>query len=521
MPRLALILLVITIGFFAAFPPSRAYKGSIALGAPFQAEQGAAFVAKVPEWLPADHPDAPSGSRATVFEDGSALGPAHSGHAAVRNKGHGRFSHWGRQLYFSTSDGTDPNTNGRSYELRFPTTMPVFAHVAALLVFFIVVISVAMRGWSKLTAERKRLRMAGFVTIHVLATFGLLEATVWILTCNRLHAASDEIRLWYRHLFEGGEVPRESASALYAPHPFLNYTLNPSVAADGRRLIDPDYLIRREEPLRPRSALRWRALVLGGSTTFGEFLTREQDTWVHQLEQKVRAEVASDDVDVVNGGVSGYTLVDNLVHYSLLLSRLQPDVVLFYTGINDVQPRWHGSLRPDYANFRKPWSGEGSTFPPVAHILSSSWSYRYWYLRRHMWNAKVLHILNFVANREPPPDTWAAGLDRNGPQLYQGHLQNFVRLLQSQGCKVVILPQYFRPVRPADQALARGIAEHNAVNAEVARQLGVFHAPAVLAPGIFDEDDCFDNCHFNARGSAKMAQIVFQFLREHRLLPTR
>ena len=31
--------------------------------------------------------------------------------------GGGRFSHWGDQLYFSTSDGSDPRGNGRIYEV--------------------------------------------------------------------------------------------------------------------------------------------------------------------------------------------------------------------------------------------------------------------------------------------------------------------------------------------------------------------------------------------------------------------
>jgi hypothetical protein len=53
-----------------------------------------------------------------LYEDGKLLGPAHSVHADVGNIGQGRFSHW-RYNYsmflFSSSDNTDPNTNGRNY----------------------------------------------------------------------------------------------------------------------------------------------------------------------------------------------------------------------------------------------------------------------------------------------------------------------------------------------------------------------------------------------------------------------
>ncbi|UVO39197.1 glycosyltransferase [Bradyrhizobium arachidis] len=50
-----------------------------------------------------------------LFEDGKELGPAHSAHADIARLGGGRFSHWGRNLMFSSSDGQDPRHNGRRY----------------------------------------------------------------------------------------------------------------------------------------------------------------------------------------------------------------------------------------------------------------------------------------------------------------------------------------------------------------------------------------------------------------------
>lgn len=56
-----------------------------------------------------------------LFEDGKELGPAHAKHADVRSLGGGRFSHWSdddgsaESLRFSTSDNSDPRSNGRRY----------------------------------------------------------------------------------------------------------------------------------------------------------------------------------------------------------------------------------------------------------------------------------------------------------------------------------------------------------------------------------------------------------------------
>lgn len=53
-----------------------------------------------------------------LYEDDKLIGPAYSVHADVGRLGRGRFSHW-RYNYpmflLSSSDNTDPKTNGRNY----------------------------------------------------------------------------------------------------------------------------------------------------------------------------------------------------------------------------------------------------------------------------------------------------------------------------------------------------------------------------------------------------------------------
>ncbi|HEU4686226.1 MAG TPA: radical SAM protein [Nitrospira sp.] len=56
--------------------------------------------------------------RYQVWENETPLGPGDSLHDDIRKYGNGRYSIWGRNLYFSASDGTDARRNGRSYTLR-------------------------------------------------------------------------------------------------------------------------------------------------------------------------------------------------------------------------------------------------------------------------------------------------------------------------------------------------------------------------------------------------------------------
>ena len=68
--------------------------------------------------IPGDTTRQPERSRYFLCEDSIVLGPAHSSHDAIRGTGAGAYSHWENSLYFSTSDNSDPRTNGRTYTLK-------------------------------------------------------------------------------------------------------------------------------------------------------------------------------------------------------------------------------------------------------------------------------------------------------------------------------------------------------------------------------------------------------------------
>jgi hypothetical protein len=85
----------------------------------FAIEEGFCRVAAAPHGAPGDS-NGGNGSALRLFEDGLELGPSRSTHADVRRFGEGRFSHWGTDLYFSSSDGSAPESNGRTYQALIP-----------------------------------------------------------------------------------------------------------------------------------------------------------------------------------------------------------------------------------------------------------------------------------------------------------------------------------------------------------------------------------------------------------------
>ena len=81
-------------------------------------EQGYCYIANVKCDIPGDKV---ARSRVTVWENDVQIGPANQLHKDIRDSGGGKFSYWIQgNLYFSTSDNSDPRTNGRRYEIRWP-----------------------------------------------------------------------------------------------------------------------------------------------------------------------------------------------------------------------------------------------------------------------------------------------------------------------------------------------------------------------------------------------------------------
>jgi len=63
-------------------------------------------------------------SPARVLENGVPLAWPNALHQEIQHTGQGRYSLWHGGLYLSTSDNTDPRTNGRHYTLYWPIPLP-------------------------------------------------------------------------------------------------------------------------------------------------------------------------------------------------------------------------------------------------------------------------------------------------------------------------------------------------------------------------------------------------------------
>lgn len=109
-------------------------------------------------------------SDAEVLENGEPLkGKQGSTHSDIRQIGLGRYSFWHKNIYFSTSDNSDPRTNGRQYEIRkrlmIPENLVIISFALSLqLLFGAILFSIHKRRGELSRAGLTLLRLAPLVT---------------------------------------------------------------------------------------------------------------------------------------------------------------------------------------------------------------------------------------------------------------------------------------------------------------------------------------------------------------------
>src|SRR5262249_789683 len=110
-----------------------------------RSDSGAAYTAELQPRDPgpvvaiSDGLNDPYRSSLRLFENSVELGPPHTVHDRLRERGGGTFSFWAGTLYFSTSDNTDPRVNGRDYAAEIPLGLGSTGWLAFLALNFTVI----------------------------------------------------------------------------------------------------------------------------------------------------------------------------------------------------------------------------------------------------------------------------------------------------------------------------------------------------------------------------------------------
>jgi lysophospholipase L1-like esterase len=81
---------------------------------------------------------------------------------------------------------------------------------------------------------------------------------------------------------------------------------------------------------------------LGGSTTFGTFVT-DEDSWPYQLQEKL-----GPGYNVYNMGIPGYSTLEAMIQLITFVPELKPQFIIVYEGWNDIRNYHVAPHSPDY-----------------------------------------------------------------------------------------------------------------------------------------------------------------------------
>jgi lysophospholipase L1-like esterase len=185
-----------------------------------------------------------------------------------------------------------------------------------------------------------------------------------------------------------------------------------------------------------------RIVADGGSTTFDTAVSSDDSTWPAHLERFLTARGVRS--QVLNAGVPGHTVLDNLIRLHLELHRLAPDVLLLHQGHNDL----YGALIEQRVVQHTNTPGEARPMSRAGYWLSRH-SVLYTQLRAawYAWTGRVR------GPRALPRGDHLLPLDSAllvGQQRFERDLSAYVLSAQAMGIRVILM----EPVHVAAAAVA-------------------------------------------------------------------
>jgi len=199
---------------------------------------------------------------------------------------------------------------------------------------------------------------------------------------------------------------------IYQPDSILVYRLTPSHTGEFSNRVEYHTVVRTDErglrvPLRSASERRRRVLMLGDSFVFGQGVEAEE-ALPGQLELALAGQ--GDSVTVLNGGVVGYSTVQEVAWLERIGATVKPDlvVVAFFLG-NDLQDNRTSSLeryvrgvitaaQPRWYTPVTDWAYRHVELYDLARKVPQAWADR----RRNGPNAVVT---GYSRKYHPPNDT--------------------------------------------------------------------------------------------------------------------
>ena len=270
------------------------------------------------------------------------------------------------------------------------------------------------------------------------------------------------------------DIPKEQQ--LYQEHPYLPYALTPGYRnAEGSNRVNA-LGYRGDETTREKPPGAYRIVCLGGSTTWTA-LDDYTLSYPHLLQKALRERYGHPEVEVINGGVSGYTTYESLLNLELRALDLSPDLVVVYHAINDAKARLIPPERysGDNAGYRRPLRIEYSVFERslFVHYLFVQWGLSETNSLERMARRPGVEIPE-GASEEETRRIMMETVHANPPIYFERNLRSLVGAARANGAEVLLTSWAHTTEvggdmeKPWYQEMVR---EHNGISRRVAEEM--------------------------------------------------
>jgi len=275
---------------------------------------------------------------------------------------------------------------------------------------------------------------------------------------------------------------------------------------------------------------RKRIVCVGSSTTFGIYVDSDK-TYSAQLENLLNEGAHEFEFEVLNAGIPGWVSTENLLNLQLRILPLQPDLVIIYQGRNEIFPQSFNNFASDYSHYRKAdysFKATNYLYKPLFKFSNLFMIFATYRGSRFGWSWTDENPAygNTRFENQPTATQVIENLDdpsRN--RVYRSSVASMVAICKSRNIDIILCTMAFQADRLATgnlendpiiyESLQKQVNENNQIVREIANKFGV---PVAETASLMNEPELFlDDCHFNEKGHARRAAIIYQTIVESKL----
>ena len=372
------------------------------------------------------------------------------------------------------------------------------------------------------------------IAIELLARFYL-----WHVASEeefRILASMTQIKDRYGDDFFIQDVDKRSLS--WSPHHNLGHYPTPRYRHGENAHNSLGYRGEEFSIIKPEGT--FRIVAIGGSTTYSIDVQDYRKSYPQLLEEYLH-EGGFDYVQVINAGVAAYTSYQNLMNVQFRALALQPDMIIVYQGLNDIEERFvypysrylsdgSGAIEPPNIDIFMPDIAEYSTALRILGIRigqTRSHSSLEWHFSRRPRGFLGRDFARQINNGSYPSGFFeeipvAEMLRNNPPVHFERNLLNLTAVAARHDVDLLLVTMVidddFHEItgsrknrKYSSDEYVRANQQHNDLTRSLAESTGT---PMMDLAAHFPDDHTLftDGLHMNEQGNRVRAQLIGDFV---------